>query len=234
MNIYVFKRYELKYLITPTQYLAIMREARQYLTPDAHGEATVQSLYYDTDDYRLIRRSLERPEYKEKLRVRSYGLAHEGDTVFIELKKKCSGIVYKRRIETKFSDGENISTVISSDGSQISREIAYFMDFYGDPRPKMLLLYDRTAYFGEGDLRITFDRNIRYRTDRLSLDASLDGRPVRSDGRILMEVKTGTAIPLWLTGILSRERIFKTSFSKYGEAYKIERSSSIAEVQKVG
>ena len=234
MNIYVFKRYELKYLITPTQYLAIMREARQYLTPDAHGEATVQSLYYDTDDYRLIRRSLEGPEYKEKLRVRSYGLAHEGYTVFIELKKKCSGIVYKRRIEAKFSDGENISTVISSDGSQISREIAYFMDFYGDPRPKMLLLYDRTAYFGEGDLRITFDRNIRYRTDRLSLDASLDGRPVRSDGRILMEVKTGTAIPLWLTGILSRERIFKTSFSKYGEAYKIERSSNIAEVQKVG
>lgn len=230
MNICVFKRYELKYLLTPTQYFNVLNEAGKFLTADIHGKSTIQSLYYDTDDYRLIRRSLEKPEYKEKLRLRSYGLAREDDTVFMELKKKCSGVVYKRRIEiSEKAIGKN-----ALGESQISKEIAYFIKFYPKLSPKMLLLYDRTAYFGEGDLRITFDSNIRYRTDRLSLSEGLDGLPLRTDGKILMEIKTGTAIPLWLVRILSKEQIVKTSFSKYGEAYKLEHLLNTTEVKKVG
>ncbi len=230
MNICVFKRYELKYLLTKSQYFNVLREVAKHLTADKHGQSTIQSLYYDTDDYRLIRRSLEKPEYKEKLRLRSYGLAREDDTVFLELKKKCSGIVYKRRIETSVNEIK----INSLGDSQISKEIAYFSSFYKNLSPKVLLLYDRTAYFGEGDLRVTFDNNIRYRTDRLSLCAGLDGTSVLPDGKILMEIKTGTSIPLWLVKILSKEHVVKTSFSKYGEAYKMERLQIATEVKKVG
>ncbi len=231
MNICVFKRYELKYLLTLTQYYNVLKEAKDNLIMDRHGESTIQSLYYDTDDFRLIRRSLEKPEYKEKLRLRSYGLANENDTIFMELKRKCSGVVYKRRIEIS----SNAIKDNDLGNNQISKEIVYFMNFYKNLRPKMLLLYDRIAYFGEGDLRITFDRNIRYRTDRLSLSAGLDGTPIFDNEKILMEIKTGTSIPLWLVQILSKEQITKTSFSKYGEAYKIQKSSiNIKEENKVG
>lgn len=230
MNICVFKRYELKYLISQNQYYSVLKEIKKHLSADKHGKSTIQSLYYDTDDFRIIRRSLEKPDYKEKLRLRSYGLAGEDDMVFMELKKKCSGVVYKRRIEIS---GRAVKSNNLGE-SQISKEIAYFAQFYKKITPKMLLIYDRTAYTGNGDLRITFDSNIRYRTDRLSLSAGLDGIPIIRDDKILMEIKTGTAIPMWLVKILSKYQIAKTSFSKYGEAYKIEQQFSAEEVRKVG
>lgn len=234
MNNCVFKRYELKFFLTPGQYAAFMNAVGNRLCEDKHGESTVQSLYYDTDDYRLIRRSTEKPVFKEKLRVRSYGLAGDNDAVFIELKRKYKGVVYKRRLETKPSFVNEYLYGGITDGGQISREIAYFARFYGRLSPKMLLLYDRTAYFGEGDLRVTFDRNIRYRTQRLTLSGGLDGIPLVPYGKILMEIKTGTAIPLWLAKILSAEKIVKTSFSKYGEAYKEQLLNRNTEVKKVG
>ncbi|MGN1097121.1 MAG: polyphosphate polymerase domain-containing protein [Christensenellales bacterium] len=230
MNICVFKRYELKYLLTKKQYVNVLNAASEHLIADSHGESTIQSLYYDTDDFRLIRRSMEKPDYKEKLRLRSYGLADKNDTVFFELKKKYSGAVYKRRIELTYKD---VDKDLPKD-SQIAREIDYFLRFYRNLSPKMLLLYDRTAYFGEGDLRITFDNNIRYRNDRLTLSSGLDGISVLPADKVLMEIKTGTAIPIWLVKILSNERVVKTSFSKYGEAYRREYTLSNAEVKKVG
>lgn len=229
MNICVFKRYELKYLLDEEQYENVLRAAEGYLKADKYGQSTIQSLYYDTDNFRLARRSLERPPYKEKLRLRSYGLAKDGDTLFLELKRKSDGVVYKRRIE--ISDEAARSRDFGD--SQIGKEIAYFFGFYNDLSPKILLLYDRTAYFGKGDLRVTFDKNIRYRTDRLSLSSGLDGKPIRTDGKILMEIKTGTAIPLWLAHILSGEHIAKTSFSKYGEAYQIEQPLKAKEVNNI-
>ncbi|MGN0795839.1 MAG: polyphosphate polymerase domain-containing protein [Christensenellales bacterium] len=230
MNIYVFKRYELKYLLTAEQYYRVINAVSGSLTADSHGESTIQSLYYDTDDFRLIRRSLEKPEYKEKLRLRSYGIADKDDTVFFELKKKYSGAVYKRRIELKYGD---VDKALPTD-SKIAREIEYFKAFYQNPSPKMLLLYDHTAYFGDNGLRLTFDKNIRYRKDRLTLSDSLDGIPVLGGGKVLMEIKTSSAIPLWLVKILSKEQIVKTSFSKYGEAYKKEYGLYFSEVRKVG
>lgn len=230
MCICVFRRYELKYVLTPAQYEAVLARAAARLRPDEYGRTAIQSLYYDTDDFRLIRRSIEKPEYKEKLRLRSYGLAEADDKVFLELKKKCSGVVYKRRIETTpraLANGE-------TNGGQIGREIDYFEKFYGDLSPKALLIYDREAYFGEGDLRVTFDHNVRYRTEELTLGTGLYGTPLFSRGEVLMEIKTGAAIPLWLTKILSEERIYKTSFSKYGTAYEREAEKKLLEVKKVG
>ena len=98
MNGYTFERRELKYRITDAQRAALEAAFGTQMIPDEHGESTICNIYYDTADYRLIRASLEKPAYKEKLRLRSYGVTEPGGEVFLELKKKYKGIVYKRRI----------------------------------------------------------------------------------------------------------------------------------------
>lgn len=214
----VFKREEYKYILTENQFGSLIDCIKARLHPDAYGETTIQSLYFDTDDYRLIRRSVEKPEYKEKMRLRSYGLATEDGDVFLELKKKYSGVVFKRRIKTT----EKAVAVSELQNSQIAKEIAYFFAFYGKLSPKMLILYDRIAFFGDGELRVTFDKNIRYRTERLTLSDGLDGISLFDEPKIIMEIKSVMAIPVWLVRLLSENKIYKTSFSKYGEAYKKE------------
>ena len=218
MSVYVFKRYELKYLLDLRQYSAFCEKAKQYLTPDEYGQTAVQSLYYDSLDSLLIRRSLERPEYKEKLRLRSYGLVSGDEKAFLELKKKCYGVVFKRRISSSYEKLFNLEL----GSGQIDKEIKYFLLFYNDLQPKTLIIYDRTAYKGDGDLRVTFDKNVRYRTERLSLSAGLDGALILPEDKVLMEIKIGSAMPLWIAKILSELKIYKTTFSKYGEAYKKE------------
>lgn len=237
-NICVFKRYEYKYLLTAEQYFAVLSELDKHMIADKHGKSTIQSLYYDTDNFLLVRRSLEKPNYKEKLRLRSYGQAKGDDEVFLELKKKYDGVVFKRRIQLTAADAERgLFDYVRAQTEQIAKEITYAIDLYKTLSPKILLLYDRTAYFGssaESGLRVTFDTNIRYRTDRLTLAGGTDGMPVRSDGKILMEVKAGTAIPLWLCRLISSNDIRKTSFSKYGSAYIIEHNKELLEVKQVG
>jgi hypothetical protein len=235
VNTYVFKRYELKYLLTAEQYAAFLKKAEEHIAADEYGETTIQSLYYDTGNFLLIRRSLEKPKYKEKLRLRSYGLADANKKVFLELKKKYDGIVYKRRITLKEGEAEDLLQGGGySGGGQIGKEIAYFRDFYGDLKARMLILYDRTAYAEEGsDLRITFDKNIRYRTERLTLHEGLDGIRLHPDGKVLMEIKTGMPYPMWLVRLLDEFKIYKISFSKYGEAYK-NYLHTVAEERKVG
>ena len=97
-NQMVFKRYEIKYLMTHSQRDAVLEAMEPYMSMDAYGHSSIRNIYYDTPDFRLIRESLDKPVYKEKLRVRSYGPASAGDEVFVELKKKVQGVVYKRRI----------------------------------------------------------------------------------------------------------------------------------------
>ncbi|MBR2988319.1 MAG: polyphosphate polymerase domain-containing protein [Clostridia bacterium] len=221
---YVFNRYEIKYLLTPEQYETMLKgiEGKAYI--DEYGETTIQSLYYDTPDKLLIRRSIEKPEYKEKIRVRSYGLATSESKVFLELKKKSEKIVFKRRIALRESEVEHFFNTgeFSSEG-QIEEELKYFRSFYKTLAPSMLLLYDRSAYHSPSeDIRITFDRNIRYRTDRLDLKAGLDGELICDGGEVMMEIKTGTAYPMWLVRLLNDNKIYKRSFSKYGNAYRRE------------
>lgn len=215
----VFKRRELKFILTKDQFRSVVAEIGKRMLPDKFGKSVIQSLYYDTPDYRLISRSMEKPDYKEKIRARCYNLNTGDGEVFLELKKKYDGVVFKRRIRVKESDlvpffkGENVLR----DG-QIEKEITYFRDFYRSLRPAMLILYDRTAFFDENsDLRVTFDENVRYRTENLNLSTSLDGKIVTD--KILMEIKSGSAMPLWLSELLSEHKIYKTSFSKYGAAY---------------
>ena len=223
MAITVMQRYELKYLLSERQTEYLRRALEGKMQIDAFGLTSIASLYYDTPDRRLIRASMEKPAFKEKLRLRSYGLASEDSPVYLELKRKYDGVVYKRRVQTTIPQAERFladAGEIGPDG-QISREITYFRDFYRTLEPACLIIYDRTAYFQpDGDLRLTVDLNPRYRMEGLSLTESMEGLPLLGDGRSILEVKVQQAMPLWLSAILSEGKIMKSSFSKYGEAYR--------------
>lgn len=219
----VFRRRELKFLINEQQRQLLEQEMRQRMVPDKHGRNTICNLYYDTPDYRLIRRSLERPVYKEKLRLRSYGKAVQGADVFLEMKKKYKGIVYKRRIRVTEAEAKAFMERRADlpKDSQIARELVYFRDFYRELAPRVYLSYEREAWFDPEDsgFRMTLDRNIQYRTTDLSLVASTDGNAILPPDMSLLEVKASGGIPMWLTEHLSRHKIHKQSFSKYGRAY---------------
>ena len=219
----VMKRYEIKYILSPEQREFFEKAVRGYMEPDEFGLTSIASLYYDTSDYRLINNSIMKPPFKEKIRLRSYGLADDESPVFLELKRKAKGIVYKRRVEStvpavkKFFEGQK---GVGS-GGQIDRELEYFRDLYGDLKPSCLVIYDRIAYFQpEGDLRMTIDRNPRFRTEDLDLRVSMEGESLLPEGYSILEIKVQDAMPLWLCRILSEGKINKGSFSKYGAACK--------------
>ena len=219
----VFRRYELKYLLTPSQKEIILSGISPYMKLDIYGRTRIRNLYFDNESYRLIRRSIEKLSYKEKLRIRSYRQATADSEVFVELKKKYDHVVYKRRIALPQKDA--MAWVMGQEkcsyDTQITREIDYFMSLYGDLRPSVFLSYEREAFYDRsgGDFRITFDDNILARRDDLSLQSEVYGLPVLPENRVLMEIKCSGAIPLWMVEILSGERIYKTPFSKYGTAY---------------
>jgi SPX domain protein involved in polyphosphate accumulation len=190
------------------------------MKPDIYGKSTIQSLYFDTDTDLLVRRSLDKPFYKEKLRLRSYGIANMNDNVFLEIKKKYNGIVYKRRITIPQSDVKPFLNNELNFSSQIGLELNYFRNYYKTLKPSTLIIYDREAYF-DGDLRITFDTNIKYRKFDLTLDKGFYGNPIIQNDEVLMEIKLANSMPFWLVNILVVANAYKTSFSKYGRSYQI-------------
>lgn len=220
--IVTMKRVEMKYIMSPEQTAFLKDALNGHMKVDRYGLTSIASLYYDTPDYRLIRTSIEKPMFKEKIRLRSYGLATESSKVFLELKRKFDGTVYKRRVPTTIPDVERFFQKegdLCADG-QIAREISYFRDFYGLLVPACLIIYDRLAYFEEnGSLRLTIDQNPRYRIDDLNLTTSMEGELLLEEGFCILEVKVQEAMPLWLSHILDEGKIRKTTFSKYGTAY---------------
>ena len=220
----IFERQEYKYIMTKKQKSKILKAILPYMAIDEYGRTTIRNIYYDTENYRLIRRSIESPVYKEKLRVRSYELSRNDSTVFVELKKKYDHIVYKRRIPLKTAEAEKwlSGEAQRPADTQISKEIDYFLSFYKTLRPALFLSYEREAYFSKngGDLRITFDENILSRQTDMSLKVDAYGDYVMSPELTLMEIKCSGAMPEWLTRALSENNLYKTSFSKYGSAYK--------------
>lgn len=220
----VFKRYELKFLLTIQQKERLLVAMQNHMVLDQYGRTTIRNIYFDTPNYRLIRRSIEKPAYKEKLRIRSYAKANPDSTVFVELKKKYDSIVYKRRLP--LTEEEALFWVTGkrhcSDCGQISQEIDYFMSYYEPLLPTVFLSYEREAYYCKdgSDFRITFDDHILCRQDDISLEGEIYGMSLLEEGMVLMEIKCSGGIPLWMTKLLSGEKIYKTSFSKYGTAYQ--------------
>ena len=232
----VFKRYEIKYMITAEQKEAILRAMEPYMEMDKFGRSTIRNIYYDTDDYILARHSIAKPDFKEKLRVRSYALADADSTVFVELKRKYDHVVYKRRTglaeadAMKWMAGAGSGAAAAEKGSaQVASEIDWFLDTYKGIRPALFLSYDREAFRmkagadefdGGRDFRVTFDENILCRDYDISLRSEAYGERILEPGKVLMEIKCAGGIPLWMTEVLSAEHVYKTSFSKYGTAYQ--------------
>lgn len=224
----IFQRIEKKYLLSTEQYRRLLAEIGDRLEPDKHGRSTICSLYLDTPDYRLIRASIDAKAYqdtvyKEKLRLRSYGTPSDTDKVFLEIKKKFKGVVYKRRVSMKLFEAMNyIHGGKKPFDSQIMREIDYAMHFYEQPLPTAMLSYEREAYYikEHSNCRITFDTNVRYRQTDLSPALGDTGKPIQPPDTVLMEIKTDGAMPRWLAATLDRHEIHPATFSKYGTAYR--------------
>lgn len=220
----IFRRVEKKYLLEESCYEALRKRLDQEMVEDTYGLSTICNIYYDTEDFLLVRRSNEKPIYKEKLRLRSYGVPGEASSSFIELKKKWNGVVYKRRIELPLSEARNYLEhgiyPASPVNPQILREIDYFCKLYR-PVPKMYIAYDRIAMYGreDADLRVTFDFRIRSREEELDLTGGDAGKLLLENNKVLMEVKAQGAYPIWLADMLCGLEIYPTSFSKYGKIY---------------
>lgn len=221
----VFERIEKKYLIPKKIFNLFIKRIEPYMTVDKYGLHTICNIYYDTESYDLIRNSIEKPVYKEKLRLRSYGIPNKRSSmVFLELKKKYDSTVFKRRISLTLEEAEIYMKhgIRPKKDSQILNEIDYFINFR-KPEKKIFIAYDRIAMFGneDEDLRITFDMDIRSRLYDLDFCKGDYGKLLDIDD-YLMEIKTTNSLPLWLVHILSEFKIFPVSFSKYGNIYKHE------------
>lgn len=219
----VFERYESKYLLSGFQHQRLGEMLQGHMARDQYGRHTICTIYYDTRDFDIIRHCLSKPGFKEKLRLRSYGVPKEGQTVYLELKKKLSGITYKRRVPLTLEEaGDYLSGGAMPEGKgQILREIDWYMR-QRDTQPRVLISYDRVALHGLEDpaFRLTIDANIRWRDSDLRLDQGDQGQALLLPGNYLMEVKTLNALPLWFTRILSGLKIYPISFSKYGNIYQ--------------
>lgn len=219
----IFKRYEIKYLVNENQRNELTDLMKNYMQNDEYGQSTISNIYFDTPENLLIRRSIDKPVYKEKLRLRAYNAASPESKVFVELKKKYHSVVYKRRISLPYGEAMDYlcDDVKPQKAGQILNEIDYFKSYYKNLAPKMFIGYDREAFYSKTDrnFRVTFDNNIFYREFDLSLTSDSYGNPLLPEGCSLLEIKTSGSVPLWLTHFLTENEIYRTSFSKYGNAY---------------
>ena len=223
----IFKRVEKKFLITPTEKDEILHSLGNKLVPDAHFHSAIGNIYYDTPSFLIARNSMEKPLYKEKIRLRTYSVPEASSMAFLEIKKKYDGIVYKRRLSLPYEEarlymeGKGVLSEEYAD-SQIGQEIEYFRSHYDPLGPAMVLSYNRESYLASDDsgVRITFDDRIQWRTDRLDLAQRYDGNPVLPRDTVLMEIKIPEAYPRYLVDLLCQMGIFQTSFSKYVRAYQ--------------
>lgn len=222
-----FRRMEIKYLLTEQQTDEILRRISGVMAEDRFSRQTTCSLYCDSPDFRLARLSMDKPVYKEKLRLRSYGNVTDSSPAFLEIKKKFDGIVYKRRIPADFAGAERFLTegapldAADYNARQVAAEIRYMIS-RDSLQPKAAIFYDRRAFHGVDDpeLRLTLDGNVRYRLDDLDLRHGTDGAFLGNQPFRVMEIKSASAIPLWLAAILSEMRLYPGSFSKYGSVYR--------------
>lgn len=222
----IFKRYEKKYIVSDAKRAAFLSAISDKVLPDEYGESTICNIYFDTPDYRIIRASIEKPIYKEKLRLRTYGVPSDDTRAFIEIKKKYEGVVYKRRIGMSYREAVDYlingkAPAIKDKNEQIFNEIDYFVHFYEGLRPAAKMSYDRAAYYCKDDseLRFTFDSEISFKKDEFDLKNGEKGKRIIADGMNVLEIKCVGSMPVWLTSVLDELEIYPTSFSKYGIAY---------------
>ena len=218
-----FRRVEKKYIIDRDKYLYLKEILKEKMIEDEHGKSTICNIYFDTDQYDLIRHSTTKPVFKDKIRLRSYNIPTIDSTVFLEIKRKYDGVVSKRRIAMLLSDFYQYLNKYSSANipeTQIKKELDYYFKHF-DLKPTMFLSYYRRAYYDKEnrDFRVTFDSHILAREYDLGLEQGNYGVHILEKNKYIMEIKTLGAIPMWFVKILDELKICPCGFSKYGEAY---------------
>lgn len=226
----VFNRCEKKYILNTETYKELILQIEPFVKGDSYNTGgkpyTICNIYYDNENNELIQKSLEKPIYKEKLRLRGYGVPNPTDRVFIEVKKKYNGMVNKRRVALnlkdacEFLDNKTRPSVEGFRKNQVLNEIEYLIGIYGLV-PKVYLAYDRFAFYDINNpkFRISFDNNIRTRRYDLQLQLGDYGKSLIDEDLRIMEIKSEDAIPLWFVNILSDMKIYSNSFSKYGREF---------------
>lgn len=219
-----FTRSEKKYLLSKEQYLLFKNKINDYIIPDKFSKSKISSLYYDNQTNELIRRSIEKPKYKEKFRVRCYGDVKDDDLVFAEIKKKLNGVVYKRRTKAKYKDLMNNILTCEFKDKQIGEEIKYFAKYYNGILPSYYISSYRTSYISKNNpnIRITFDEDLKYRKTHLNLKESVDDKVITED--IIMEIKVVDSYPSWLYKALDDLKLYPRGFSKVGTAFIKEKN----------
>ena len=219
----IFKRVEIKYLLDEEEVNKLLEKINPYLKEDQYFKSSITNIYFDNDENELIYTSLDKPLFKEKLRVRAYNTPKMEDDVFFEIKNKYNGVVGKRRIKISLNDYYKFINNNDNTDNQILKEIKYHLDYY-NLEPKIFIAYDRISYRAKdnSEFRITFDSNLRSRRDDLRLESGDYGELYFDEPHYIMEVKTLDSLPLWFTKILSELKIYPKSFSKYGSIYKKE------------
>jgi hypothetical protein len=225
---HIFERYEEKYLVCAEQGAEFKKLILRHMEPDQYGEYLVQNLYYDTENWDVVRASTQKPLYKEKMRLRCYNMPHTNSKLFLELKKKFAGIVYKRRIAIPFTalSSRSVHDVVKEENSQIARELDFYLNQH-DVFQRMYIAYRRIAFTSTAQqsstecegLRVTFDSDIRFRLDHLDYANPDNGYGILPQGTMVMEIKTQGGVPLWMARSLAENRIFPMAFSKYGVCY---------------
>lgn len=218
-----FRRVEKKYIITENQYKLLKEAMKEQMIEDEHGKSTICNIYFDTTGYDLIRHSITKPVYKDKVRLRSYNIPTLDSNIYLEIKKKYDGVVGKRRIQMKLNEfyeylNNEEKEYISA--NQIKNEINYYFKYY-KLKPSMFVSYYRRAYFGKDDrdFRVTFDSNVIARNYDLKIEKGNYGTNIFEENKYIMEVKTLGSMPMWFVKLLDEIVICPCGFSKYGEGY---------------
>jgi hypothetical protein len=216
------KRFEQKYILNQSQYYEVLGFLGEFVREDEFGLSTVYSIYYDSDDFKLSRSAVDNSVFKEKLRLRCYGVPIPGDAVYWELKKKLRGVTYKQRISAAFDNSGVYLDIAAINGrtDYTYHEINWLAETY-KPHPKFMICYERQAFQGIEDdrFRLTFDTNVLWRSTDLDFSGGFYGTPLCGENEYIMELKTCDAIPMALSRHLTRLKIFPVSFSKYKLTY---------------
>ena len=222
----IFQRYEKKFLLSTSQQEALLARIANDIKADVFDQYLVQSLYLDTPRWEVVRNSIEKPLYKEKMRLRCYERELTKKTMlFLELKKKYDGRIYKRRVVFPASElmgCNSLEALVMKKDSPIAKELGFYLKV-NPVANKMYISSERKTFVGtkEANLRLTFDEEIKFRTTDLHFLKPHVGTAILASHEVLLEIKTPFGMPIWLARVLSELNIFPISFSKYGHCYQI-------------
>ncbi len=220
-----FKRIEEKYILDYYKYLELMEKIENKISEDKYPNSKILNIYYDTDSYNLAINSIQKPVFKEKIRLRSYNVPkNDNDLIFLEIKRKYNGVTYKRRISLnllQYKEFLKTGKLQSDDSKQITEELRYTLNKY-NLVPKIMIAYDRKSFYlkENTNIRLTFDFNLRSRIDNLDFILADAGKSFFNDKKCILEIKSCENMPIWLVKILNSLKVYPVSFSKYGEIYK--------------